>query len=87
MFEVGATMVSVSIRDAVPMLVAPVFLPVDAMPAPPAPSSNQLDGRRGAKLDRGQLGRERSACADAAKAMPSANARINARIYVSITNV
>jgi hypothetical protein len=50
--------VKVSIRDAVPMPVAPVVLPVDTMPALPAIVVNQLDGRRSAKLDCGRIGRK-----------------------------
>ena len=59
MFEVGATVVSVAIRNAVPMPIAPVVLPMDAVPAPPADVVSQLDRRCGAKLDRGRLGRGR----------------------------
>jgi hypothetical protein len=66
MFEPRAVaLVNVSIRNAVPMPMAPVVLPVDAMQAPAAGMVNQLDGRCRAKLDRGRRGRERGrVCGD-----------------------
>jgi hypothetical protein len=59
MFEPGATMVSVTIRDTVPMPTAPMVLPVDAVPAPAAAMVNQFDGRCCIKFVRGRLERER----------------------------
>jgi hypothetical protein len=79
-------MVNMSVGNAtVPMPIAPLVLPVYAVPAPAAAVVNEFDGWRGARLRRGHLGRVRATCAEmAAKARPTANARVNARIYVFI---
>jgi hypothetical protein len=59
MFEVGATMMSVTIRNTVPVPIAPVVLPVDAVPAPAAGMVNQFDERCRANLDRAMVRCER----------------------------
>ena len=60
MFEPRAVAVmSVRIRNAVPMPIATVVLPVNAVQAPPTGVVNQFDRRRCSKRDTGGLGGER----------------------------
>ena len=59
MFEVGATIMSVTIRNTVPVPIAPVVLPVDAVPAPAAGMVNQFDERCRADLDGAMIRCER----------------------------
>ena len=59
MFEVSTAVVNVSVRNAVPMPIAPVVLPVDTAPAQGAPVVYQFDRPGGAKLDSLRLRYER----------------------------
>jgi hypothetical protein len=69
MFEPGAgIVVDVATGNTVPRPITPVVLPMDAVPAPAA--AKRVDGRGGAKLDRGNAG------ADPAKANPRTNDRL-----------
>jgi hypothetical protein len=50
--------VNMANRNAMPVPIAPLVLPMDSVPAPPA-SGYQLDGRCHDKLDRARIRRER----------------------------
>jgi hypothetical protein len=85
-------MMSVTIRNTVPVPIAPMVLPVDAVPAPTAGMVNQLDRRRGAKLDRamikcerGRLSRYRQGQAEDNRGDQGPHFRLHKRTYAALS--